>query len=303
MLTTLPTFSRWGIIGDALGPRPFHQSRLGSRLTAFMSQLTTLELLEPLRSTSKISSTSVQQLLRASPNLLHLKANLELSDSCFGYRSDTRNGLWACRKLRKLHIRLKPFERLRSIDYSLQYSRIVFACLVKCCPKLRDLNIGHSDLNLELEGGMCLLSELNDLEKMVLITNTHQTLSNRDLGWLSTLDSHKQPMREQSHRRRKPKSTSRQEIQLDEVEMKWQLRLSMEPRNTEGAELRQAIWEASTVAGITKTQEKQWEQRQSGKYCWPKLDLLHLLPRCVDRCIISTYRPHLIYQEARYVHG
>ncbi|KAG0085334.1 hypothetical protein BGZ92_009076 [Podila epicladia] len=79
---------------------------------------------------------------------------------------DTR--LWACRDLETLHLGFHWKQGGNREDFPLPLeergSRILFGYLARVCPDLKDLNISGRGLDLRLEGGFCLLSELIRLE-------------------------------------------------------------------------------------------------------------------------------------------
>ncbi|KAG9072976.1 hypothetical protein KI688_000757 [Linnemannia hyalina] len=94
--------------------------------------------------------------------------------------------VWACRRLQTLHIAFLPKKATASS------SRLIFGYISRVCPRLQDLEIHgpeyltlHEDewpneeegsdgrLCVRLESGLCLLSRLEDLERLVVGTVHH----------------------------------------------------------------------------------------------------------------------------------
>ncbi|KAF9964907.1 Coatomer subunit delta [Mortierella alpina] len=176
--------------------------------------VTTLELTGQAR-------TNVGSYLHAylchSPHLLHLKApDVDVSNSCFdlegilspcgrytylrrtttfhdaenpdvtGTRANTygrasQRTIWACRNLRTLDFRC---QRNQDSDTA-ENSRMIFSYLSKVCPQLEDLTLRRRWLSLSLHTGFCLLSRLQKLQRLVLITSRVNPLIERDLTWIS----------------------------------------------------------------------------------------------------------------------
>ncbi|KAK3813061.1 MAG: hypothetical protein J3Q66DRAFT_42174 [Benniella sp.] len=300
MLVVFPNLSSCGILRDVLESVSNPVTLLGPDMAAFMNQLTTLEIVNSTQMTFHSTSIDVERILCTAPNLLHFIAkDIQLETSCFDLRSNAMAPLWACRNLQTLHIQIQPHDLSRPIDCGPRMSRMVYAYLSKCCPRLQDLNIRYSDLNVELESGMCLLSGMRHLERLVLVTTAEHTPTDRDLDWLSTLDARKGSTRQTV--RRWGSVNSLKEARQDLAEKKKTFRKYKRAKNLSDVELRQAIWEASTIDGVAKTLKTIWSQKLGGKYCWPYLDLLHLfLGNSVGAHGISKYRPILRYQEHAY---
>ncbi|KAF9953292.1 hypothetical protein BGZ65_004774, partial [Modicella reniformis] len=118
---------------------------------------------------------------------------------------------------------------------------MIYAYMTKCCPRLRDISIRYSDLNFELESGLCLLSELKDLEKLVLATTASHSLTDHDLDWLSTIDPRKQPMLEKFRHRRIANrlKLSKQETQWDLAQQHRKFELHKQAKDITDTALRQ----------------------------------------------------------------
>lgn len=210
LIDLCPEATEW-----TLRPYDIHPTIL-QELESLPNVITTLELPRPYSyyQESCVSNASVQnnpsilhQFLCTSPHLVHLK-NLHLNamqfegmdihrrssfgdlDRCSKYRytntaaisSDSITpGIWACRGLESLHIKLHGHE-----EYGLRspvHSRIIFGYISIVCPNLTDLQITVSsecrkrytvhtrstsqayftDFCTRLEGGFCLLSRLKYL--------------------------------------------------------------------------------------------------------------------------------------------
>ncbi|KAF9345911.1 hypothetical protein BGX34_004368 [Mortierella sp. NVP85] len=301
ILVAFPNLSGCGILRDALESTPNPVTLMRPDMAAFMNQLTTLEIMNSTQMTHFTTSIAVERILCEAPNLLHFKVNdMGLKTSCFDLRSNAMAPLWACRNLQTLHIRTQSYDTSRPRDRGPRISRMFYAYLSKCCPRLRDLNIRYSDLNIKLESGLCLLSEMKDLEKLVLGTTAGHIPTDRDLDWLSTLDPREGSALEKFRRWRIVKSLKapKLETQRDLAEKKTAFENYKSAINLSDVELRQAIWEASTIDGVAKTLETIWNQQLHGEYCWPYLDMFHLfIGSSVNAHVISKYRPILRYQE------
>ncbi|KAG0380342.1 hypothetical protein BGX24_008908 [Mortierella sp. AD032] len=137
--------------------------------------------------------------LCSSPQLLHLKAlhyeylidHMDLqgriAEVLFGEVRRRRHftytewkpnppGIWACRRLRTLHLRIITPERtIRQMEPRSDYGRVAFGYIARVCPDLRDLALGNGSgysgtsptpLDIQLQGGFCLLAQLKHLERI-----------------------------------------------------------------------------------------------------------------------------------------
>ncbi|KAF9912268.1 hypothetical protein EC991_000159 [Linnemannia zychae] len=94
----------------------------------------------------------------------------------------TRKRIWACRGLKTLRIHVEAMNG----DYATEEnSRIMFGYLAKVCPDLQELSIRRRQLNLNLAGGLCLLTRLRKLERLMIWTNSRTKLSKKDLEWMA----------------------------------------------------------------------------------------------------------------------
>ncbi|KAF9094587.1 hypothetical protein BGX23_001906 [Mortierella sp. AD031] len=150
-------------------------------LTHCLAQLpnvvTILELVAPGRPDSN-HGLDLHDYLCASPHLVHLKAPHSV---CLVERMDIHSrwtgtvsvdtsppGIWACRNLRTLHIRVQDVG-MDSVAERIGRSRILFGYISRVLPRLQDLMLlDHDDrrarIRLDLQGGFCLLARLSQLE-------------------------------------------------------------------------------------------------------------------------------------------
>lgn len=104
-------------------------------------------------------------------------------------------GIWACRGLQTLHLELH-IHGPRAV-HNFHYMRVVCGYVSRLCPLLQELNIGFSaacpfpvrsfattyEYPLQLEGGLCLLSRLKNLERLCLGFQQREC-TRSDLSWL-----------------------------------------------------------------------------------------------------------------------
>ncbi|KAG0340117.1 hypothetical protein BG000_000666 [Podila horticola] len=118
-----------------------------------------------------------------------IKGDPELSSHDFSFQSpnyvrtkDRPRTIWACRNLRTLDV---IFARQSGDTNSLDNSRLIFSYLSKVCPNLEDLTVNYRRVRFELQGGLCLLSRLHRLRRLVLMTDQRPEMQQRDLEWMS----------------------------------------------------------------------------------------------------------------------
>ncbi|KAF9134675.1 hypothetical protein BGW39_006264 [Mortierella sp. 14UC] len=160
-------------------------------------RLTTLELLSEDRygtdlcKTNKDVHATLHHFLSTSDNIVHLKTlkAMVLVEHIDIYHRGRRHaplqcdeptsatGVWRCRSLRTLHIEIHGHKELLSEPL---HSRIVFGYISRVCPLLEELRMtvpGSCDPNTAapsyyptlcfgLEGGMCLLGRLRQLQRL-----------------------------------------------------------------------------------------------------------------------------------------
>ncbi|KAG0000686.1 hypothetical protein BGZ80_010882, partial [Entomortierella chlamydospora] len=178
--------------------------------TLYQNRLTTLEIVK-IGATPLFLFEALYLFLCSSPQLLHLKAphikyyteylnmidpesvnNSELRRSAEALRnawklhSNQEEGprIWACRNLRTLHLEFGEFFGSQIPQAPIR-SRIIFGYIAKVCPKIQDLYIRRPNLNLKLEGGWCLLSQLKELSQLRIETMFLDSMTENDLAWMS----------------------------------------------------------------------------------------------------------------------
>lgn len=100
----------------------------------------------------------------------------------------TRKRIWACRGLKTLRIQIDSMDTDHASE---ENARIMFGYLVKVCPDLQELSIRRRQLNLSLAGGMCLLTRLRKLERLMIWTDTWTKFSKKDLEWMARIPKKK----------------------------------------------------------------------------------------------------------------
>ncbi|KAF9968211.1 hypothetical protein BGZ70_005892 [Mortierella alpina] len=195
----------WSFWGQELKPR------ICRDLCSHPNYITSLEILSNQWTYGSITKDGLHNFLCASPHLLHLKVpqlffplqrlDLHYVDDVplidhrlrfnFRYSPPPRNlciepGVWACRRLKTLHM---GFHRHGDVSIGAPvHGRILFGYLSKVCPDLQDLQIRMSDIDVSLQGGLCLLSRLYSLQTLVIaISATHQKYKKSDLEWMADL--------------------------------------------------------------------------------------------------------------------
>ncbi|KAF9130089.1 hypothetical protein BGW39_003493 [Mortierella sp. 14UC] len=94
----------------------------------------------------------------------------------------TSDKIWACRDLISLNISFGTQEdEARNLAES---SRIIFGYLSQVCPRLQHLKVSRDAIDCSLDGGLCLLSELEDLRTLEIKTVTLTILNLWDFGWM-----------------------------------------------------------------------------------------------------------------------
>jgi hypothetical protein len=187
-------------------------------IKASQNVLTSLELFGSDRS-NIVLQRALHHYLCDSPHLLHLKApraaflveHLDLHHrGKFAYSKQEvrgnisqsvawghiRPGVWACRKLLTLHMEFHSLEQ--PLLSSAVTTRILFGYIARVLPRLRDLFIDTAEhhfrgdmafpvqLNMQLEGGLCLLAKLKDLERLWIGSYERQLqCSLSDLNWMT----------------------------------------------------------------------------------------------------------------------
>ncbi|KAF9434842.1 hypothetical protein BGZ76_007328 [Entomortierella beljakovae] len=176
--------------------------------TSFEKIITTLEII-PTNNFNHYDyiGDALHTFLCSAPSLVHLLApgvhcyvdylnlhdmSLAVDASSFGFSQERnsefivrnrRRATWACRGLKTLQIK---FMSRNFVDSATpRNSRIMFGYIATVCPNLVELYIDRQSLNLKLEGGFCLLSRLQYLQKLIIQTRTVTKLEMEDISWMS----------------------------------------------------------------------------------------------------------------------
>ncbi|KAK3820802.1 MAG: hypothetical protein J3R72DRAFT_459544 [Linnemannia gamsii] len=202
VLMVCPRTSEWSLRSIDLTPT------LVSCLHQLPNRVTTLELVASEGQGFNDYALALHRYLCVSPHLLHLKATnsvclIERMDihqrwtpsirrSNGASRQDLQPGIWACRSLRTLRIRVHNFGSAKLQAMPLR-SRIVYGYISVVLPQLRQLEIFELEnspgLNISLYGGLCLLSRLRHLESFRLGTGkTSQQVRPGDVRWMIPSD-------------------------------------------------------------------------------------------------------------------
>ncbi|KAK5829440.1 hypothetical protein F5H01DRAFT_393477 [Linnemannia elongata] len=92
-----------------------------------------------------------------------------------------RQYIWACRGLKTLHIAIDH----RYYDSnSTESSLVLFGVLTRVCPRLQELYLKQRTMHLSLQGGLCLLTRLQDLERVRFATDGNIDFFKQDLFWM-----------------------------------------------------------------------------------------------------------------------
>ncbi|KAF9905620.1 hypothetical protein EC991_001520 [Linnemannia zychae] len=181
------------------------------RLLYQPNNITSLEIHGPI-DVKYTNDSLLHNYLCSSPHLLHLKAlalpyPLEHMDlhgllppTAILPESDHPTsivyspGVWQCRKLRTLHVRIATPKNVTGDPPAPlpQHSRIAFGYITRVCPELRDIELSNGSLrtadpclDMSLLGGLCLLARLQHLERFSSGTWKKQgVLSARNLEWI-----------------------------------------------------------------------------------------------------------------------
>ncbi|KAG0044767.1 hypothetical protein BGZ83_009958 [Gryganskiella cystojenkinii] len=105
----------------------------------------------------------------------------------FQSRNDIK--VWACRNLQELTLRIRstvPDHEIEDPSLTRQKSRSLFGYISQVCPSLRRLTIDRQRLDCSLDGGLCLLTGLQDLEHLQIQVIAFETVLNLwDFSWMA----------------------------------------------------------------------------------------------------------------------
>lgn len=94
----------------------------------------------------------------------------------------TPKSIWACRNLQTLHL---SFQARMGDSDNAEQNRIIFGYIGRVCPRLRELVLFRSLMRLSLDGGLCLLTRLVDLERLTIGARVPCKMSDKDFSWLA----------------------------------------------------------------------------------------------------------------------
>ncbi|KAG0016818.1 hypothetical protein BGZ81_011030, partial [Podila clonocystis] len=94
---------------------------------------------------------------------------------------DTVQPYWQCRNLLTLHIHLSKDVTTPAPEL---YTRRPLAYIVKLCPNLQELRVQKETLVMTPMGGLCHLTELEDLERLALDIMHIAPVADKDLAWM-----------------------------------------------------------------------------------------------------------------------
>ncbi|KAF9140481.1 hypothetical protein BGX30_006452 [Mortierella sp. GBA39] len=198
VLVVCPRSSEWAFRSFDLTPS------VTSCLNQLRNTLTTLDLVASEGQAVNNYDLALHRYLCASPHLLHLKAAnsvclIERMDihkrwttsvrvSNGSVVQDLQPGIWACRNLQTLHIRVHSLGSAALQTLPIR-SRIVFGYISTVLPQLCHLELfeleNNPGLSINLFGGLCLLARLRHLESFRLGTGTTpQKARAGDVRWM-----------------------------------------------------------------------------------------------------------------------
>ncbi|KAG0012659.1 hypothetical protein BGZ81_001443 [Podila clonocystis] len=96
--------------------------------------------------------------------------------------ASTPKPVWACRNLQTLHL---SFQARMGDSDNAEQNRIMFGYIGRVCPRLRELVLYRSLMRLSLDGGLCLLTRLVDLERLMIGARLPSKMSDKDFSWLA----------------------------------------------------------------------------------------------------------------------
>lgn len=284
--------------------------------------ITTLELVR-MAYNPELSSVLCEFLCNA-PFLLHLKASrvmyyTQLMDlnSCDGLdgpepaEERLTPKVWACRGLQTLHL---GFSKRRGNGTKMDIqSRIVFGYISKVCPCLRDVEIYIVRGTLAQEGGLCLLTRITGLERLLVEVEGYSEVGGEhDLDWVARSHVTCEPVpfwkRMKNHRkhsismysamstatavatspvpslRQANLVSNREKLPLDRVNSTdstlQESTPTTDPQCVEGLEL---VGQPEDVQGVLR--------RLDGfGHCWPELESIRIKCQHPDQVVMMTKR-------------
>ncbi|OAQ32968.1 hypothetical protein K457DRAFT_16040 [Linnemannia elongata AG-77] len=114
------------------------------------------------------------------------KSSSSSSYSSIGqHQEQLQTRVWRTGKLKTLHLSFGAGPDGNKNFDSYEGSRMIYGYISKTCPRLQNLLISSAGLLLSLEGGVSLLSRLQELRRVVVITESRENLKKDDLDWLA----------------------------------------------------------------------------------------------------------------------
>lgn len=177
-------------------------------LRTITNRVTTLNLVaiqahqpQRLRTLRDILCTFAHLIHLRAPNMEYYHEDMDVNDirgqritrwNFSDHRNQSKAGgpndryVWACRGLRTLHMTVGCY--LGDTNSS-ENARIMFGFLSRQCPQLQELHLRRSMMDLSFKGGLCLLTRLQELERIKIITRSDYELDEQALFWLRTTPS------------------------------------------------------------------------------------------------------------------
>ncbi|KAG0333725.1 hypothetical protein BG000_008926, partial [Podila horticola] len=109
-------------------------------------------------------------------------STLAVSGASSSHPTSTLKPVWACRNLQTLHL---SFQARMGDSDNAEQNRIMFGYIGRVCPRLRELVLYRSLMRLSLDGGLCLLTRLVDLERLMIGARLPSKMSDKDFSWLA----------------------------------------------------------------------------------------------------------------------
>ncbi|KAG0201696.1 hypothetical protein BGX33_010163 [Mortierella sp. NVP41] len=161
-------------------------------LRTIVNRVTTLNLVAFGPSHQPLGQISLREILCTFEHLVHLRApNMKYPLEEFNVNDRSaplittnvsrKRYIWACRGLRTLHMAI---ECRNSDSVSPYEALIIFGFLSRMCPRLQELHLKRSYLDLSFPGGFCLLTRLQELERLKITTVYDHHLDKHALDWI-----------------------------------------------------------------------------------------------------------------------
>ncbi|KAF8940873.1 hypothetical protein BGZ47_007576 [Haplosporangium gracile] len=201
ILEHFPNFEEYSFSNRDAG-----QVLLAGLRTVVANRVTTLNLLTiQVHQSTRLST--LRDILCTFTHLIHLRApsmeyyheDMDVNDVCgqiharwnpsrFRHQAAMTEGpndqyIWACRGLRTLHMTVGGHSGDTNSSYN---ALIMFGFLNRQCPQLQGLHLRRTMVDLSFKGGLCLLTRLQELERVKITTGSGYELDEQALFWLRT---------------------------------------------------------------------------------------------------------------------